>query len=93
MVFFDFVVEQLTGDAEAVGGLRDTVKDGRTGFSFTAKSTPARVKALLSTLQRSMKLFLGDQPGWQKMRKAAAAQRFSWADSIDAYLQQLYRRE
>ena len=77
----------------AVGGLRDTVKDGRTGFSFSAKSTPARVKALLSTLKRSMKLFQSDQPEWQKMRQAAAAQRFSWADSIDAYLQQLYRKE
>jgi starch synthase len=74
----------------AVGGLRDTVENKRTGFSFTGKNPEARAQALVSTLQRALKLFFGNQSSWQKMRKAAAAERFSWADSIDSYLRQLY---
>jgi len=74
----------------AVGGLRDTVKDKRTGFSFTGENPVARADALVSTLQRARKLFLAEPAKWHKLRMAAAAERFSWADSIEAYLQQLY---
>jgi starch synthase len=77
----------------AVGGLRDTVNNKRTGFSFSGKNPTARADALVKTLQRACKLFLEEPATWQKMRKAAAAARFSWADSIDAYLQQLYREQ
>ena len=77
----------------AVGGLRDTVKDKRTGFSFTGKTPQARAQAMVRTLQRALKLFLGEPERWQKMREAAAAARFSWADSIDAYLRLLYGKE
>ena len=77
----------------AVGGLRDTVKDKRTGFSFTAKTPQARAQAMVRTLQRALKLFLGEPERWQKMREAAAAARFSWADSVDAYLRLLYGKE
>jgi starch synthase len=76
----------------AVGGLRDTVKHLRTGFSFTGKNPVARADALVKTLQRAVKLFQDDPAKWQKLRAAAAAQRFSWADSIDAYLRKLYFR-
>jgi starch synthase len=75
----------------AVGGLRDTVQDKRTGFAFSAETPVARADALVATLQRALTLFLGDAAKWRKMRKAAAAARFSWADSVDAYLKQLYR--
>jgi starch synthase len=75
----------------AVGGLRDTVEDGRTGFSFSGENPEARADSLVATLQRARKLFLEKPAAWRKMRKAAAAARFTWADSIDAYLKQLYR--
>lgn len=74
----------------AVGGLRDTVKHRRTGFSFTGDNPQARAEALVKTLQRAIKLFRDEPAKWQKLCVAAAAQRFSWADSIDAYLRKLY---
>jgi len=77
----------------AVGGLRDTVEDKLNGFSFRAKTPQARAQAMVKTLQRALKMFLGNPADWQELRRAAAAARFSWADSIDAYLRQLYRQE
>ena len=76
-----------------VGGLRDTVKDRLTGFSFSGADPASRADALVNTLQRALKLYLNNSSTWKKMRKAAAAERFSWADSIDAYLRQLYSRQ
>ena len=75
-----------------VGGLRDTVKDRLNGFSFTGKNPRSRADALVSTLERALKLYSNYSATWKKVRKAAAAARFSWADSIDAYLRQLYVR-
>ena len=75
-----------------VGGLRDTVKDRLNGFSFTGKDPRSRADALVSTLERALKLYSNYSATWKKVRKAAAAARFSWADSIDAYLRQLYVR-
>jgi starch synthase len=77
----------------ATGGLRDTVSDGRTGFSFSGENPAARADALVATLQRARELFFDKPAAWRKMRKAAAAARFSWADSVDAYLKQLYREQ
>jgi starch synthase len=76
-----------------VGGLGDTVKDRLTGFSFSGTDPASRADALIKTLQRALALYLNYASTWKKMRKAAAAERFSWADSIDAYLRQLYSRK
>jgi starch synthase len=75
-----------------VGGLRDTVANKRTGLSFNGKNPRTRANALVRTMKTALQLFLGEPQKWQKMRKAAAAQRFSWADSVDAYIQQLYSK-
>jgi starch synthase len=74
----------------AVGGLRDTIKDRLTGFCFSGKDSCSRADALVTTLQRALKLYLNYSATWKKMRKAASKARFSWADSIDAYIRQLY---
>ena len=74
-----------------VGGLRDTVKDNRTGFVFTGNNPTAQADALVSTVQRVLNQFQKKSGKWQTMRKAAAAARFEWADSIEAYLKHLYR--
>ncbi|MDH3631000.1 MAG: glycogen synthase [Gammaproteobacteria bacterium] len=74
-----------------VGGLRDTVKDGDTGFTFTGDNPTAQADALVSTVQRALIQFQKKSSSWKAMRKAAAAERFEWADSIDAYLKLLYR--
>jgi starch synthase len=73
-----------------VGGLRDTVKDNSTGFAFTGETPTEQADALVKTLQRALAQFRKKSGKWQSMRKAAAAARFDWADSIDAYLKHLY---
>jgi starch synthase len=75
-----------------VGGLRDTVNDGNTGFAFTGDNPTAQADALVSTVQRALNQFQKKSSKWKTMRKAAAAARFEWAASIDAYIKQLYQK-
>jgi len=75
-----------------VGGLRDTVKDNSTGFVFTGDNPTAQADALVSSVQRALNQFQKKSSKWQSMCKAAAAARFEWADSIDAYIKQLYSK-
>lgn len=74
-----------------VGGLRDTVQDNITGFTFTGKNPTEQADNLVATLQRAL-IVKARPKKWQAMGKKAAAMRFRWADSIDAYLKQLYRQ-
>ena len=74
-----------------VGGLRDTVQDNTTGFAFTGGNPTEQADNLVNTLQRAM-IAKTRAKKWQAMRKKAAAKRFQWADSIDAYLKQLYQK-
>lgn len=69
----------------AVGGLRDTVIDGKTGFVMDAPTT-AR---LASTARRALGLW-AEKPEWRKMQQTAMTQDFSWASSAQKYLE-LYR--
>ena len=73
-----------------VGGLRDTVEDNVTGFAFSGKNPTAQADNLVTALQRAL-VAKGKPDKWQAMRKKAAAKRFLWADSIDAYLKLLYQ--
>jgi len=74
-----------------VGGLRDTVEDGRTGFAFEGSTLTGQADALVATMRRALSLHREEPGKWQEMRKAAARARFTWADSIDAYKKKLYR--
>jgi starch synthase len=73
-----------------VGGLHDTVEDNVTGFAFTGKNPTEQADNLVTTLQRAL-IAKSKPKKWQTMRKKAAAKRFKWADSVDAYLKQLYQ--
>ena len=72
-----------------VGGLRDTVEDNVTGFTFTGNNPTGQADNLIATLQRAL-VAKSKPEKWQAMRKKAAAKRFSWTDSIDLYQKQLY---
>ena len=74
-----------------VGGLRDTVIDGKTGYSFSGDNPTEQADALVSTVQRALKQHSKKSSKWQNMCKAAAAARFEWDHSIDAYLTDLYK--
>ncbi|MBT8435367.1 MAG: glycogen synthase [Gammaproteobacteria bacterium] len=74
-----------------VGGLRDTVEDGKTGFAFAGDNPTVQADALVSTVQRALTQFQKKSTRWKTMRKAAAAERFEWTASIDAYIKYLYQ--
>jgi starch synthase len=69
-----------------VGGLRDTVDDGVTGFSFGAY-TP---EAFTETALRALACY-ADPNRWQAMVRRGMARDFSWERSVATYLD-VYRR-
>ena len=74
-----------------VGGLRDTVIDEINGYGFSGSNPTEQADALLATVQRVLKQHPKKSTKWQNICNAAAAARFEWIESIDAYLKQLYK--
>lgn len=76
-----------------VGGLKDTVKHGETGFVFTGDTLTAQGEQLISTFELALtKLHLSSsEVEQQKMATAAKTLRFSWRDVALDYLDKLYR--
>ena len=64
----------------ATGGLRDTVRDGETGFTFDEPAPDA----LSDAVERLLQAYT-DQPRWQAMCAAARAEDFSWTRSALRY--------
>jgi len=69
-----------------VGGLRDTVTDGETGFSFG----PYTSDAFQDTAFRALSCF-EDSSKWQALMRRGMALDFSWERSVETYLD-VYRR-
>ncbi len=69
----------------ATGGLKDTVQDEETGFTFEEENAKSLLKAMRRALQR-----YADTEAWQKMQKNAMQQDFSWKNSAKQYAA-LYR--
>jgi starch synthase len=69
-----------------VGGLRDTVEDGVTGFCFDAYTPEAFAEAALRALD-----CYADPSRWQALMRRGMAADFSWERSVAAYLD-VYRR-
>lgn len=78
--------------AHAVGGLNDTIENGLTGFMFDGHSGEVQAHALLDTFQKALNLFCEDPKAYDKVRKKAAEQRFSWEDASKSYLDLLYSK-
>ncbi len=70
----------------AVGGLKDTVYDGETGFMI-AKPTAGRLK---TAIKKTLAIY-SDHARWETIQKAGMAQDFSWKSSANQYFQ-LYQR-
>jgi starch synthase len=75
----------------SVGGLRDTVRDGVDGFSFTGDSLAEQAKNLLLTFDRALTTRKKQPKVWNKMGRAAADARFLWDDVADEIVAKLYR--
>jgi starch synthase len=70
----------------AVGGLRDTVVDGATGFTFE----PATAGALREAIARAVAVYR-DRPAFTALRDAAMQRDSSWASSAAEYIA-IYRQ-
>jgi starch synthase len=64
-----------------VGGLADTVAEGRTGFLF-AEATPFALQAAFERLLHAWR----DPPAWQALMRAGMAQELSWDGPAREYL-------
>ena len=73
-----------------IGGLRDTVVDGKTGFAFAGDTLMSKADHLVSTFRHAAQLYQTKPRAWQALRKRAESQRFEWTDTVDAYLRSLY---
>ena len=73
-----------------VGGLRDTVRDERTGFVFNGATPRAQADAFVATVRRALALKAGDNDRWQSICIRAASQRFTWRAAATQTIGQLY---
>lgn len=73
-----------------VGGLADTVKDGKNGFSFDGKTLQSQSAHMLKALQKALWVHRENPGLWTQMCKAAAESRFTWDKSIRQYIETLY---
>lgn len=74
----------------AVGGLKDTIEDGVTGYQFAGSTPQEQAGALLALVAKLVRSHKRSRRKWQLMRKRASTVRFEWRDSAAQYLAQLY---
>jgi len=75
----------------AVGGLKDTVKDGVTGFVFSGSTPAQQAESFVRTVLGAIAVRSTDRQRWQEICSHAAAERFSWRTAADAYCARLYQ--
>lgn len=74
----------------AIGGLKDTVLNHVNGFSFDGETMEEQVDNFIRVTETAVRLFLDNKPEWESIKRAAASARFTWADSAQRYVEQLY---
>ena len=73
-----------------VGGLGDTVEDGRTGFVFSGDDLESQVDAFVAATGRALDLRRERPERWRQIRSAAAAERFDWKHSARTTIRDVY---
>jgi starch synthase len=73
-----------------VGGLRDTVEHGVTGFVFDGDTTAAQADAFVAATGAALDFRTEDPAGWKSLCDSAKAQRFSWQLAAERTLHELY---
>jgi len=64
------------------GGLADTIKDGRNGFTFSDFDATS----FLDAVKRALNVYCSRPDKWRQMMIAAMGQDFSWRKSAEKYL-------
>ncbi len=75
-----------------VGGLADTVEDGKNGFSFSGDSLENQARNMISCFEKALEVSRKKPKSWQKISAAAAEARFLWQDVAAEYTRLLYQR-
>lgn len=73
-----------------VGGLKDTVDDGRTGFVFNGTTPREQAAEFVTTVRRVLALKESDHDKWQSICIRAASKRFSWERAAEQMIEKLY---
>ncbi len=74
----------------ATGGLNDTVVDGVTGFSFGGGDTQSQAHNCIAKFAEVLEMHNNNPAQFQKIARAAQAQRFSWDTVAQDYISKLY---
>ncbi|MGB0867144.1 MAG: glycogen synthase [Granulosicoccaceae bacterium] len=77
----------------AVGGLVDTVQNGKTGFVFKGDNLTDKADQLVLTTRAALQMQRLKQRDWKQVEIAACRVRFLWSDSAHQYLTKLYGLE
>ncbi len=72
-----------------VGGLKDTVEHGKSGFVFGGNNLSVQADNLLSTLDDALATF--QTPQYAKIKRSAKARRFSWPRVAKEMIKRLYK--
>jgi starch synthase len=72
------------------GGLKDTVRHMKTGFSFDGATYDEKIKNMLTVFDEVLQLFFHDKDSWKTIQANAKKMRFTWKKSVDAYYKYLY---
>jgi starch synthase len=76
--------------AHNVGGLKDTVKEGKNGFVFEGWFLNEQVDGFVNACKRALDT-RKHSSAWRKLMEEARKERFLWSTSVAQYLAQLYR--
>lgn len=77
----------------STGGLKDTVKHIRTGFSFGGRTYEEKVKNMVAGFEEVIEIYQHDKETWKRIRKNAKKMRFTWKKSVDDYYKLLYTKK
>ena len=73
-----------------VGGLKDTVEDGRTGFVFDGESTRKQAENFVASVRRALAIKTNERDRWHSIGARAKSLRFSWPVSARQTIERLY---
>jgi starch synthase len=73
-----------------VGGLKDTVRDNRSGFVFNGSTPTEQAAAFVDSVARAVELKSTHNDAWQRICIRAASARFSWSESAQQTIEHLY---
>jgi starch synthase len=75
----------------SIGGLKDTVQDGETGFAFSGTTPKDLGDGFVDTTRRAIESKRNFESDFRSIRDKAFGKRFLWSDSVRSYLSDLYR--